>query len=274
MRTSVLAYHDVIGVGESPDASGFLGPGPARYKLDWEQFNAHLEAIAAATGRAPVLAGDLIEGRAGGDSWSITFDDGGSSSIAIGEELARRGWRGHFFVVSARVGTPGFLDADGIRALTGMGHLIGTHSVSHPLRMSTLTWEELVEQWRGSSSELSELVGAPVTLGAVPGGYYSRRVGRAAAAGGLTALFNSEPVRAVRHVDGCVLIGRAAVRDRTPAGRAAELAAGRPLAWHRGRLTWGALKVAKAVGGDAYPKLRAALLARRRRSTASGSSVD
>jgi hypothetical protein len=140
--------------------------------------------------------------------------------------------------------------------------------------MSTLTWEKLVEEWRGSSGELSELVGAPVTLGAVPGGYYSRRVGRAAAAGGLTALFTSEPVRAVRDVDGCVVIGRAAVRDRTPAGRAAELAAGRPLAWQRGRLAWGALKVAKAVGGEAYLRLRAAVLAWRRRSTASRKSVE
>ena len=274
MRTSVLAYHDVIGVGEDPDASGFRGPGPARYKLDWDQFNGHLEAIAAATGRAPVLASDVTEGRAGGDSWSITFDDGGSSSVAIGEELARRGWRGHFFVVSARVGTPGFLDADGIRALTGMGHLIGTHSVSHPVRISALSWVELLEEWRRSARELAELVRAPVTVGAVPGGYYSRRVAGAAAAGGLTALFSSEPVRAVRHVDGCVVIGRAAVRDRTPAGRAAELAAGRPLAWQRGRLAWGALKVGKAVGGAAYPKLRAAVLAWRRRSTASRNSVE
>jgi peptidoglycan/xylan/chitin deacetylase (PgdA/CDA1 family) len=274
MRTSTLAYHDVIGVGVDPDASGFRGPGPGHYKLDWDQFNAHLEAIAMATGRAPILASDLIEGRAGGDSWSITFDDGGSSSLAIGKELARRGWRGHFFVVSGRVGTPGFLDADGIRALTGMGHLIGTHSVSHPARMSALTWSELIEEWTRSAGELTELVGEPVTLGAVPGGYYSRRVARAGAAGGLTALFTSEPVRAVRHVDGCLVIGRAAVRDRTPADLAAELAAGRPLAWRRGQLAWDARKAAKAVGGEAYLRLRAAVLARRRRSTASRNSVE
>ncbi|MEK6328276.1 MAG: polysaccharide deacetylase family protein [Actinomycetota bacterium] len=266
----MLAYHDVIGVGGNPDASGFQGPGPARYKLDWDQFNAHLEAIAAATGRAPVLASDLIEGRAGADSWSITFDDGGSSSVTIGEELARRGWPGQFFVVSARVGTPGFLGADGIRALTGMGHVIGTHSVSHPRRMSALPQEELLEEWRGSALALEELVGSPVEIGAVPGGYYSRRVARAAAAAGLTALFTSEPVRAVRRVDGCLVIGRASVHSGTLAARSAELATGRSLPWQRGRLAWDARKVAKAVGGEAYLKLRTAALARRRRSTASG----
>jgi peptidoglycan/xylan/chitin deacetylase (PgdA/CDA1 family) len=274
MRTSALAYHDVIGVGMDPDASGFRGPGPGHYKLDWDQFNAHLDAIAVATGHAPILASDLIEGRAGGDSWSITFDDGGSSSVAIGEELARRGWRGHFFVVSSRVGTPGFLDGDGIRALTGMGHLIGTHSVSHPLRMSALTWSDLIEEWTRSASELTELVGEPVTLGAVPGGYYSRRVARAAAACGLTALFNSEPVRAVRRADRCLVIGRAAVRQRTSPGQAAKLASGRPLVWRRRRLAWDSRKAAKAVGGQAYLKLRAAVLARRRRSTASRNSVE
>jgi peptidoglycan/xylan/chitin deacetylase (PgdA/CDA1 family) len=263
MRTSVLAYHDVIGVGASPDASGFRGPGPDRYKLDWDQFNAHLEAIAEATDRAPVLASDVIEGRAGDDSWSISFDDGGSSSVAIGEELVRRGWRGHFFVVSALVGTPGFLDADGILALARMGHLIGTHSASHPVRMSALPWPDLIEEWARSARELTELVGEPVTLGAVPGGYYSRRVARAAAACGLTALFNSEPVRAVRRADGCLVIGRAAVWRQTPAAQAAQLASGRPLAWRRGRVAWGAKRVAKAVGGRAYPKLRAAMLGRR-----------
>lgn len=270
----MLAYHDVIGAGANPDTSGFRGPGPARYKLDWDQFNAHLDAIAAATGRAPVVASDLIEGRVGGDPWSITFDDGGSSSLAVGEELARRGWRGHFFVVSARVGTPGFLDAEGIRALTGMGHVIGTHSVSHPVRMSALPWQELIEEWTRSVRELTELVGEPVTVGAVPGGYYSRQVARAAAAGGLTALFTSEPVRAVRDVDGCAVIGRAAVHCRTPAARSAELAAGRPLPWQRGRLAWDARKLAKSVGGEAYLKLRAAVLARRRRSTAPGNSIE
>jgi peptidoglycan/xylan/chitin deacetylase (PgdA/CDA1 family) len=264
MRTSVLAYHDVIDAGMSPDASGFPGHGPARYTLDWDQFNAHLEAIATATGRAPVLATDLIEGRVEGESWSITFDDGASCSVAIGEELARRGWGGHFFVVSARIGTPGFLDAAGIRALIGMGHLIGTHSVSHPLRISALSWEDLLDEWGRSASELSGIVGAPVTLGAVPGGYYSRQVARAAAAVGLTGLFTSEPVRAVRRVDGCLVIGRAVLNGQTPAPRSAELAAGRSVPWGRMRLAWGARKPAKAIGGDAYPKLRAAVLRRRR----------
>jgi peptidoglycan/xylan/chitin deacetylase (PgdA/CDA1 family) len=263
MRTSVLAYHDVISVGASPDTSGFLGAGPARYKLDRGQFDAHLNAIATATSRAPVLASDVIEGRAGPGSWSITFDDGGSGSVAIGEELARRGWRGHFFVISDRVGTPGFLDADGIRELSRMGHLIGTHSVSHPRRMSALPWPELLEEWRRSAGELAEVVGAPVQLGAVPGGYYSRQVARAAGAGGLTGLLTSEPVRVIRRVDGCLVLGRASLRSRTPSARAADLAAGRSLTWQRERLAWDARKVAKSIAGDAYPKLRSAVLGRR-----------
>ena len=43
----------------------------------------------------------------------ITFDDGGASALAAGEELARRSWRGHFFIATDLVGRPGYLDWDG-----------------------------------------------------------------------------------------------------------------------------------------------------------------
>src|SRR5256885_8018335 len=32
----------------------------------------------------------------------LTFDDGGRSAVHIGDELAARGWKGHFFIVTDR----------------------------------------------------------------------------------------------------------------------------------------------------------------------------
>jgi peptidoglycan/xylan/chitin deacetylase (PgdA/CDA1 family) len=262
VKTSVLLYHDLIRGGDA-DASGFPGGAAARYKLDWGAFLEHLDALERATAGPPDVIDDLLAGRAAGQSWSITFDDGGSSALAAGEELARRGWRGHFFCVSDLVGRPGFLGAEEITALRRMGHVIGSHSRSHPVRISALSWPELVLEWRMSAERLGALVGEPVLTAAVRGGYYSRPVAGAAAAAGVKALFTSEPVRRARSVDGCLVVGRHAVRRTTPAETVAQAAAGRRRPWLRQRTAWTAAKAAKAVGGDTYVKARSALLARR-----------
>jgi peptidoglycan/xylan/chitin deacetylase (PgdA/CDA1 family) len=262
VKTNVLLYHDVIR-DRDPDASGFPGAGPARYKLDWGVFTEHLDAMQRATAGPPDTIDDLLAGSAGPRSWAITFDDGGASALPAGEELARRGWRGHFFCVSERIGRAGFLDADEIRALREMGHVIGSHSRSHPQRISACPWPELVEEWRSSAAVLADLIGAPVASAAVPGGWYAPVVARAAAAAGLQALFTSEPVRRVADVEGCLVIGRHAVRSATAAATVAQAAAGRAWPWLRQRAAWNARKAAKAAGGDAYVKARAALLARR-----------
>jgi peptidoglycan/xylan/chitin deacetylase (PgdA/CDA1 family) len=262
VNTSVLMYHDVIRDGD-PDASGFPGPTAARYKLDWGRFLAHLDALERVTGGPPVVVGDLLAPGAARRSWAITFDDGGASALAAAEELARRGWRGHFFCVSDLVGQSGFLGAEEIAALHAMGHVIGSHSRSHPPRFSALPWAQLVEEWRASAERLGRLVGEPVTSAAVPGGFYSPVVARAAAAAGVEALFTSEPVRRARRLDGCLVVGRHAVRRTTPAATVARAAAGDRRPWLRQRAAWSLGKAAKAVGGETYAKARAALLARR-----------
>lgn len=139
----VLMYHDVV--ERRVDESGFPGAGPARYKLSRAAFAAQLDAIAAATA-APPLSLETLPARGGG--WALTFDDGGASALPVGEALAERGWTAHFFVTTDRLGTAGFLRPDGVRALGGMGHVIGSHSRTHPARMSALTPDQLLEEWR------------------------------------------------------------------------------------------------------------------------------
>jgi peptidoglycan/xylan/chitin deacetylase (PgdA/CDA1 family) len=252
-------YHDVVPEGE-PDASGFPGAGPARYKLDSSSFEEHLRALEA-LGRPAATPFDPASDRAG--AWALTFDDGGSSAREIGARLAEHGWRGHFFVTTDLIGRPGFLSAQDVLALHDLRHVVGTHSCSHPKRMSALPWETIVEEWRRSAERLSELLGSPVDIGSVPGGYYSVEVGRAAAAAGLRVLFTSEPVSATRRVEGCLVVGRFAVLRGMPAETVAALAAGRWRPAAAQRATWNARRLAKAVGGDGYVRARTRLLERR-----------
>ena len=53
---------------------------------------------------------------------TITFDDGNASDIEVALPALRdRGIRATFFVVAGRLGTPAFLDEDGVRMLTEAG---------------------------------------------------------------------------------------------------------------------------------------------------------
>jgi len=262
VKTSVLMYHDVVRPGDD-DSSGFSGAGPARYKLDWDTFRGHLDLIRRKTGRDPVTLHDALSGNASTGSWSLTFDDGGSSATEVGEELARRGWRGHFFVVTDLIGTPSFMSQDEVVALQRMGHVVGSHSRSHPKRMDSCPTSQLLDEWRESVAVLSELLGQPVDTASIPGGWYSQRVARSAGAAGIAVLCTSEPRRTLWRVDGCVLVGRGSVHRHVGAAAAADLAAGKPLRWTLQRAGWDARKLAKRVGGRAYDRARAARFAGR-----------
>jgi peptidoglycan/xylan/chitin deacetylase (PgdA/CDA1 family) len=256
-----LLYHDVVERGRDDD-SGFPGRGPARYKLELPEFDRHLDAIARAVPRAPVLVPELDERADGARPWLLTFDDGGASALTAADSLARHGWRAHFFVTVDRIGSPAFLDADGVRALAELGHSVGSHSCSHPERMSKCTHEELLYEWGRSTEVLGELLGRKVTIASVPAGWYSRRVAQAAAEVGIEALFTSEPVAAAHQVDGCRVLGRFTIQRGVPAAHAAAIASGRPVPRFRQFAAWNARKVAKAVGGETYLRLRRYLLAR------------
>jgi peptidoglycan/xylan/chitin deacetylase (PgdA/CDA1 family) len=181
----------------------------------------------------------------------------------VAEELARRSWVGHFFIAVDYVGRPISLDWDGVREVAHMGHVIGSHSCSHPDRMADLSWEQLLEEWSRSAAALADALGEPVTTASVPGGLYSKAVGRAAAQAGYTTLFNSLPTQRVSAVDGTTLIGRYAVRRDTDPDEAAAAASGVALQWARQAAAWRLRGAVKKVAGPRYESMRRALLARR-----------
>src|SRR5687767_12977702 len=118
MRIRTLLYHDVVENGAWA-SSGFGGGDAAIYKLPRASFDAHLERLATLD-RHPSLVTDPPR-----DGWMITFDDGGASALStIAPALARRGWRGHFFMTTGWLNAPGFLSPDALRELAARGHVI------------------------------------------------------------------------------------------------------------------------------------------------------
>ena len=260
MRVTCLLYHDVV---ESNDweSSGFTGPGTARYKLSRAEFAAHLGAIAEVRGDTPHRAHDLIKPCSASFPFLLTFDDGGeSASTSIAGLLQELGWCGHFFVTAGRIGERGFLTRSQIRELRSNGHIIGSHSFSHPVRMSQCSREQLLQEWTTSVQILSDILGEQVDTASVPGGYYSNLVGQTAAAVGVRVLFNSEPTTKVRHIFGCVLVGRFNIFRATPPILSGKLVSRKSKARLQQWLFWNSKKIVKTIAGRPYLAARQFLL--------------
>ena len=263
MRLAALLYHDVIAEGIDPEASGFAGAGARVYKLSASAFDAHLTAIANRVASPPLRITDVPALQPGpAFPWLLTFDDGGMSARLAAERLAARGWTGHFFITASKIGDPAFVDGAAVRQLVQAGHVVGSHSWSHPPRMSALPFEAVHDEWLRSIRTLEDLTGAPVRTASVPGGFYSAAVARAAAAAGIRVLFNSEPVLRCSVIDGCLIAGRFSIRQSTTADQAAALAAGRRAARLPAWLGWNARKLVKSVAGSGYERAREGWLAR------------
>lgn len=252
VRALSLSYHDLIEEGTSPES----GWRQALYTVQRAEFARHIHLIRSVTGPARVSSlGRRCE-------WTglpifLTFDDGALSAHTCAATLLERfDWRGHFFVTTDWIGRPGFLDQAQIRDLHARGHVIGSHSRSHPERMSHLSETELNREWKESCQILSDLVAQPVKVASVAGGYYAARVGRAAARSGIEVLFTSEPKTAVEIVDGCLVLGRYSVRRSTPAVEVAAIAAGAKRPRYQQAGLWLAKKAIKSITGPWFPELR------------------
>lgn len=244
-----LMYHDLAPAGQE-DRYGFPGAAAARYKLTPVQFEAHLDAIAA----AQVTVG-LVQDH---PEAVLTFDDGGASALISADALERRGWRGHYFITTGRIGSRGFLEMDEVRELVRRGHSVGSHSHSHPTYMGALTRPEIEREWRQSRLTLGEIIGVAPSTAAVPGGFVSRDVIVEAARAGYTLVMTSEPSATQRSSGGLLVQGRYTIWRRTAPARAAAYARGDWTARVSLWLAWEAKTAPRRLSPGAYEMLRQA----------------
>src|SRR5712691_12692277 len=96
---ATLTYHEVT---DEPATSGFQRPGALPYVLSRRAFREQLDRIGAGP-YEPSLVTDIQWTRLS-RHLCLTFDDGGKSATWAAEELSRRHWRGHFFIVTDKIG--------------------------------------------------------------------------------------------------------------------------------------------------------------------------
>jgi hypothetical protein len=267
VKAVTLLYHDAV-TGDDFDESGFPGAGADLYKLSTGEMDAHLREISLARDDGPVgiyaLLGDQngFTPRRDPLPLMLTFDDGGvGASLYIADLLDRYGWKAHFFITTDYIGKPRFMSEEQLRDLQRRGHIIGSHSCSHPARMSSCGHDRLVAEWQDSVTRLGDILGIPVDTASVPGGYYSRSVARIASACGIRALFTSEPVRKSYLVDRCLVLGRYTIIRGMGPGVSRVLSTGRMSSESiRQYSLWNLKKGAKILGGRYYNAIRDGLL--------------
>jgi peptidoglycan/xylan/chitin deacetylase (PgdA/CDA1 family) len=109
----------------------------------------------------------------------LTFDDGNASDLTVAlPVLVERGLTAAFFVIAGRLGQPGSLAADDVRALADAGMSIGTHGMQHR------PWRSLDEEvYREELDEAREILeaasGSRIDEAACPYGAYDRKALRA-----------------------------------------------------------------------------------------------
>ena len=254
MRVIALEYHDVVRA-DARDASGFPGRAATSYKLLVADFENHLRAVSEAVTDRPTVHDLRSDGR-GEVPVLLTFDDGGASAYTeIADRLEAHGWRGHFFVATDYIGHPAFLSSVQIASLRRRGHVIGSHSCSHPLMMARCSWPQLLREWAESVRMLEDVIGEPITVASVPGGSVSKQVVEAAANAGIRTLFTSRPAMRGDEVAGCTVLGRFTLRSNSSPASAARLASGQ-LGPRVGQWTlWMTKSIVKRFAGPLYGPL-------------------
>jgi len=104
---------------------------------------------------------------------NLTFDDGYDVQYDVAKELANRGIKATFFVITGRLDTSGYLTSDQVKEMAEMGHEIAGHSKTHP-DLTGLTDEECLSEIKHSKSYLEGL-GLKVKGFSYPHGYYASR---------------------------------------------------------------------------------------------------
>lgn len=218
-EVATFCFHEVA---DDPRATGFQRPGAVPFTLTRGAFADHLDAIAASPWSPRRVT--EVEDAGTGRCVLLTFDDGGRSALHAADELSRRGWRGHFFVVTSRVGSSTFLGAEEIRYLHECGHVIGSHSHTHPNIFRELSRDAMMAEWHTSASLLADLLGVPCETASVPGGEISRVVLESGAEAGFRFLFTVEPRLRPWNVRKCRVFGRYIVKTGTSPSRVGRLA--------------------------------------------------
>jgi peptidoglycan/xylan/chitin deacetylase (PgdA/CDA1 family) len=170
-RLCVLTFHRVVHTKERD------------HDIEWRTFRSLLEELSALD---PIIVPDLVPVDSSAGDVVLTFDDGTEDHLSVGAELAERGMRAVFFVSAGKMGEAGYLRADDVRRLHSLGHVIGSHALSH-VPLDAMPAREMLRELETSKRMLEAVLDTPVVYFAPPGGIMTPALPQALASLGYSA---------------------------------------------------------------------------------------
>jgi peptidoglycan/xylan/chitin deacetylase (PgdA/CDA1 family) len=203
-----LAYHRI-----AADDSKYL------YSVTRDQFDAHLEAIAAISDDRPQADFAPL----------VTFDDGHSSTYEYGVEILRKySIRATFFVTAGWMSSQdGYMTWPELRELMSLGHSVQAHGWLHRV-FTECSDSELEEELQRAKLTMEDRLNVPVEALSIPHGRWDDRVLKACAAAGYRRVYISDPWMPRQERHGMEIVGRYMVRRSMKAAQLRRLLAGDP----------------------------------------------
>ena len=256
MPWACLMYHEVDG------ASG----GGGYFAVPRDAFAAQLDLLAERGFRGRSLEACLAapEQR----QVAITFDDGHvTHRHEAFPELVARGMTATFFVITARVGLPGYVTWDELREMASAGMSIQSHTHSHPF-LSECAPGEAQRELDASRRALDAALGQRTSTLALPNGDFPRGFDqRAFHASGYAAVATSRwgPNAPAAAVGRAMLVNRYTVRRATTLAELDALLARLPgVVSLEGARTLSLNAIRRLLGPTRYARLRRRLVDRHR----------
>ena len=236
-----MMYHDIV--TRDDKSGGFQNESAFQYKVEEAAFE---EQVKALQGK------DVV----------FTFDDGGVSFLTIvAPTLEKYGMRGVFFISTNYLGTPGFLTAEQVNELEERGHVIGSHSHSHPNNIASLPADAMYEEWCVSCNVLKSIVGHEILYASIPNGYGSKKLNASAQKAGITELYTSVPTTQLSTRSGQTLYGRYVVHRDMTVEDVVKIVSNRNYR-RQMYMRWWMLEQIKKVLGSSYDKVKAVFVRR------------
>jgi len=186
-RVTSFKYHEVV---DNPRESGFQSPGAELWKHSTADFVRDLDIILVK--RPLIKLVTDIDLTKPGDHILLTFDDGGKSAMRIAQILSEKNVKAHFFIITSLIDTPCFLSKSAVKELHQQGHIIGSHSHTHPSYCPELTLSQMQDEWKRSVFILSGILDCPVITGSIPNGFRCSNTIDSAGQAGIKYLFTSD----------------------------------------------------------------------------------
>lgn len=201
-------YHDVV---DKPSDSGFQRKSALPYKHKITEFQDNIDIIVSDS--KPIIS--INELYLHNKAILLTFDDGGKSAILIADYLEKYNLKGHFFITTSLIGDKYFLKEHEVLELHQRGHIIGSHSHSHPNVFSSITYEEMMKEWSQSKCILEKIVKCNINSCSIPGGDANKNAYYSAKECGYKFIFNSEITTKPRRIEDVVILGRICPKQGT-----------------------------------------------------------